>query len=161
MRKSHISLSIAALLAAAAAAHAQQPASRAQQPASRVQQPASRAQQSASQQPASHAQQPATQVQQPDSEAKSLSDAEIKAAFSGKRVEWGGFGVAKFEEDGDYEYTVKENGQHFRGKFVVGANRLCYDFPTGQSQCDRIMKDKDGIYMINGEGTVYRAKFLN
>ena len=100
-------------------------------------------------------------AQQPASDAQSLSDAEIQAAFSGKKVEWSGLGVADFKADGDYEYTIKKNGQHFRGKFVVGANRLCYDFPTGKSQCDRIMKDKDGIYMINAAGTVYRAKFLN
>jgi len=155
MRRLHISFLIVVILAAASA-HAQQPANRAQQPSSHVQQPSSH-----TQQPARQVQQSANQVQQPGSEAQSLSDAEIQAAFAGKRVEWSELGVANFKEDGDYEYTVKKSGQHFRGKFVVGANRLCYDFPDGKSQCDRIMKDKDGIYMINGAGTIYRAKFLN
>jgi hypothetical protein len=89
-----------------------------------------------------------------------LSDSEIRTAFSGKKVEWGTAGIADYKSDGGYEYFLKSTGEHFRGQFVVGANRLCYDFPSGTSQCDRIMKDKDGIYMINASGAAYRAKFL-
>jgi hypothetical protein len=91
---------------------------------------------------------------------QALSDSEIRTAFSGKKVEWGTEGVADYKSDGEYEYLQKSTGQRFRGQFLVGANRLCYDFPSGTSQCDRIMKDKDGIYMINASGAAYRAKFL-
>ena len=88
-----------------------------------------------------------------------LSDAEIRSAFSGKKVEWGTDGIADYMVDGGYQYFQKSTGQSFQGKFSIGANRLCYDFASGLSQCDRIMKDRDGIYMINSGGAVYRAKF--
>ena len=91
---------------------------------------------------------------------QALSDAEIRTAFSGKKVEWGTEGTADYRSDGRYEYLQKSTGQQFLGQFVIGAQRLCYDFPGGTSQCDRIMKDKDGIYMINGSGAIYRARFL-
>jgi hypothetical protein len=88
-----------------------------------------------------------------------LSDEEIRSSFSGKKVEWGTDGVSNYKADGGYEYFQKSTGQRYEGKFNIGANRLCYDFANGGSQCDRIMKDKDGIYMINSGGIIYRAKF--
>ncbi len=90
---------------------------------------------------------------------QAMTDSEIRTAFVGKTVEWGTDGTADYKSDGRYEYLQKSTGQRFKGQFVVGANRLCYDFPAGTSQCDRIMKDKDGIYMVNGSGAVFRAKF--
>ena len=91
---------------------------------------------------------------------QAMTDSEIRSAFSGKKVEWGMEGTADYRSDGRYVYLQKSTGQQFQGQFVVGANRLCYDFPGGTSQCDRIMKDKDGIYMINSSGAIYRARFL-
>lgn len=88
-----------------------------------------------------------------------LSDAEIRSTFTGKKVEWGTDGIADYRADGGYEYFQKSTGKSFPGKFSVGANRLCYDFPSGLSQCDRIMKDRDGIYMITSAGVPYRATF--
>jgi hypothetical protein len=85
------------------------------------------------------------------------SDNEIKAAFSGKTVEWGSDGVADYKTDGSYEYFSIAQGKNFRGKYSVVDGSLCADFANGLKRCDKILKDDKGFYMMN-KGFQYRAK---
>lgn len=85
------------------------------------------------------------------------TDDEIKTAFAGKKVAWGSDGIADYKADGSYEYFNQNDGKTYRGKYSVVGGSVCAVFPNGQNRCDKIMKDDKGFYMVNRQGTQYRA----
>jgi hypothetical protein len=85
------------------------------------------------------------------------TEAEIKGAFTGKQIAWGTDGIADYKSNGNYEYYSTSSGQTSRGKYTITDGQICVDFST-RKRCDKIMKDGNGFYMVNSQGTQYRAK---
>ena len=89
-----------------------------------------------------------------------LTDDELKSTVVGKRIVWGSAstGVTSvYNADGTYKAFNNSSGRTDEGKYQVAGGRVCVDFTNNVSRCDRIFRDGEGIYLLNGQGTKFRG----
>ena len=75
-----------------------------------------------------------------------LSNREIANVVSGKQFAIGG-GVASFGADRTYNFSGL-----FSGKWRATNRSICITFSTGESRCDKVVRNGKQIFLIDGVG---------
>jgi len=91
----------------------------------------------------------------PSQAQETLQDGQVRELLVGHSATYSGAGVAVYWPDGKFSYTP-HIGQPSQGKWSIVGGRICYDFKSGASRCDKVYRDQFGPYIINSSGQLYR-----
>jgi len=83
-----------------------------------------------------------------------MTDDEIKASFVGKRIDWRGGVTSDYRSDGSYEALV-DGKTSSKGTYSIANGQVCVVFDNGQSRCDKINTDAQGMFMTTQSGAEF------
>ena len=87
-----------------------------------------------------------------------ISGERLRDLLAGKTGAFTDGNVAEYHPDGRYIVKVP-GGRSEGGKWIAAGDRLCIDFDSGRSRCDRVYSDAQGYYIVNDRGTKFRVSY--
>jgi hypothetical protein len=86
-----------------------------------------------------------------------MSRSEIQSLVYGKTVS-AGTSRLTFDRDGRYQFTFGNGVKGGAGRYRIEEGRICVDFDSGRSRCDRYMKQDGQLYLVDQAGAGYLLK---
>jgi len=88
-----------------------------------------------------------------------LDRAALGEALTGQVLEFYDGSKARYAADGGYLYTYVDDGAQRLGRYELGEDsRVCVRFDNGFSRCDMIVRSRDRLLLITGDGLRFPVK---